>query len=73
MDAIVLDAIAETVDGEGAIEACIVSQPLRGGAGDGGADHLITIELPGAGRGGNNRRPCRYRRGRSAGRSRRGL
>ena len=54
MDAIVLDAVAETIDGEGAIEARIVSQPLRGGAGDGGPDHLIALELPGAGRGGDD-------------------
>ncbi len=54
VDAVVLDAVAETVGGEGAIEARVVSQPLRGGAGDGGADHLIALELPGPGRGGDD-------------------
>ncbi len=54
LDAAFLDAVAETVGGEGAVELRVVMQPLRGGAGDGGADHLIALQLPGPGGGGDH-------------------
>jgi hypothetical protein len=53
-DVAVLDAVAQAVGGIGAVELGVVAQSLRGSAGDGGADHLIALQLPGAGGGGED-------------------